>query len=113
MLIYIEVNVISRQNVNNIVLNNKQYFNIKFFFFRFLTFCYLAAFNLWLILCPATLSHDWQMGSVPLVTSMSDSRNFLTCFSFGLVFLLALRSILDFEVNQPAQARFSFHPNPA
>ncbi|KAL1502695.1 hypothetical protein ABEB36_007803 [Hypothenemus hampei] len=64
---------------------------------RFLTFCYLAAFNLWLILCPATLSHDWQMGSVPLVTSISDSRNFLTCFFFGVLFLLALRSIIDFE----------------
>ncbi|XP_066255815.1 protein O-mannosyl-transferase TMTC1-like [Euwallacea similis] len=64
---------------------------------RFLTFCYLAAFNLWLILCPATLSHDWQMGSVPLVTSISDFRNFLTCFSFGLVFLLALRSIIDLD----------------
>ncbi|XP_050292837.1 protein O-mannosyl-transferase TMTC1-like isoform X2 [Anthonomus grandis grandis] len=64
---------------------------------RFLTFCYLAAFNLWLILCPATLSHDWQMGSVPLVTSLSDSRNIITCFFFGLIFLLAVRSIVDFE----------------
>ncbi|CAG9768090.1 unnamed protein product [Ceutorhynchus assimilis] len=64
---------------------------------RFLTFCYLAAFNLWLILCPATLSHDWQMGSVPLVLSAGDSRNFITCFFFGLLFLLTLRSIVDFE----------------
>ncbi|CAG9767800.1 unnamed protein product [Ceutorhynchus assimilis] len=64
---------------------------------RFLTFCYLAAFNLWLILCPATLSHDWQMGSVPLVTSIGDFRNFVTCLFFGLIFLLILKSIADFE----------------
>ncbi|KOB77947.1 Uncharacterized protein OBRU01_01878 [Operophtera brumata] len=37
------------------------------FFVRLMTFCYLAAFNWWLLLCPWTLSHDWQMGSVPLV----------------------------------------------
>ncbi|KAH1011700.1 hypothetical protein HUJ04_001017 [Dendroctonus ponderosae] len=64
---------------------------------RFLTFCYLAAFNLWLMLCPATLSHDWQMGSIPLVTTLGDSRNVATCFFLGLVFLLAIRSIIDFE----------------
>ncbi|CAH1129689.1 unnamed protein product [Ceutorhynchus assimilis] len=64
---------------------------------RFLTFCYISAINVWLILCPATLSHDWQMGSVPLVTSISDFRNFVTCFFFGLVILLTLRSIMDFE----------------
>ncbi|KAH0820140.1 hypothetical protein GEV33_002651 [Tenebrio molitor] len=62
-----------------------------------LTFCYLAAFNWWLLLCPATLSHDWQMGSVPLVTSMSDSRNLMTCFFFGVAVLLVIRSLCDFE----------------
>ncbi|KAJ3664558.1 hypothetical protein Zmor_000116 [Zophobas morio] len=64
---------------------------------RVLTFCYLAAFNWWLLLCPATLSHDWQMGSVPLVTSMSDSRNLMTCFFFGAVLMLVIRSLSDFE----------------
>ncbi|XP_049821473.1 protein O-mannosyl-transferase TMTC1-like [Aethina tumida] len=64
---------------------------------RVLTFGYLAAFNWWLLLCPATLSHDWQMGSVPLVTSISDSRNLVTCFFFGLTFLLAVKSLSDFE----------------
>ncbi|XP_021924796.1 transmembrane and TPR repeat-containing protein 1-like isoform X2 [Zootermopsis nevadensis] len=64
---------------------------------RFLTFCYLAAFNCWLLLCPATLSHDWQMGSVSLVTSLADSRNIATCLFFGCCILVAYRGIADFE----------------
>lgn len=71
---------------------------LLFFFCRIMTFSYLAAFNWWLLLCPATLSHDWQMGSVPLVTSLSDSRNVITCLFLGLAILLAVRSIADFEV---------------
>ncbi|KAK4881247.1 hypothetical protein RN001_004566 [Aquatica leii] len=67
------------------------------FYVRVLTFCYLAAFNWWLLLCPATLSHDWQMGSVPLITSASDYRNIITCVFLGCVFLLSLRSLIDFE----------------
>ncbi|XP_069696978.1 protein O-mannosyl-transferase TMTC1-like [Periplaneta americana] len=64
---------------------------------RFLTFCYLAAFNCWLLLCPATLSHDWQMGSVPLVTTLVDSRNIATCLFFGCCVIIAYRGISDFE----------------
>ncbi|KAK9710450.1 Protein O-mannosyl-transferase TMTC, DUF1736 [Popillia japonica] len=64
---------------------------------RILTFCYLAAFNWWLLLCPATLSHDWQMGSIPLVTSIGDSRNLITCLFFGLALFLAVKSLIDFE----------------
>ncbi|XP_068082907.1 protein O-mannosyl-transferase TMTC1 [Anabrus simplex] len=64
---------------------------------RFLTFCYLAAFNFWLLLCPATLSHDWQMGSVPLVTSLADIRNLATCFFFVCCLLVLYRGLLDFE----------------
>ncbi|CAH1155250.1 unnamed protein product [Phaedon cochleariae] len=64
---------------------------------RFLTFCYLAAFNWWLLICPSTLSHDWQMGSIPLVTSVNDSRNALTVFCFAILFLLTLKSLSDFE----------------
>ena len=29
-------------------------------------------------MCPATLSYDWQLGSVPLVTAISDPRNLAT-----------------------------------
>ncbi|XP_056640085.1 protein O-mannosyl-transferase TMTC1-like [Diorhabda sublineata] len=64
---------------------------------RFLTFGYLAAFNMWLLLCPSTLSHDWQMGSIPLVTTISDLRNLVTIFFLGLTFLLAIKSLSEFE----------------
>ncbi|XP_022919760.1 protein O-mannosyl-transferase TMTC1-like [Onthophagus taurus] len=67
---------------------------------RILTFCYLAAFNWWLLLCPATLSHDWQMGSIPLVTSLTDSRNIVTFLFLGVALLLATRSLIDFEVQR-------------
>ncbi|XP_055629999.1 protein O-mannosyl-transferase TMTC1-like [Toxorhynchites rutilus septentrionalis] len=64
---------------------------------RLLTFCYLAAFNWWLLLCPSTLSHDWQMGSIPLVTSISDPRNLLTFIAFSAALLFVYRGMLDFE----------------
>ncbi|XP_054974243.1 protein O-mannosyl-transferase TMTC1 isoform X1 [Sorex araneus] len=42
---------------------------------RFLTYCYLLAFNAWLLLAPVTLCYDWQVGSIPLVESLWDARN--------------------------------------
>ncbi|KAF5897177.1 transmembrane and TPR repeat-containing protein 1-like, partial [Clarias magur] len=42
---------------------------------RFLTYCYLLAFNAWLLLAPIVLCYDWQVGSIPLVESLWDSRN--------------------------------------
>ncbi|PZC80098.1 protein O-mannosyl-transferase TMTC1-like [Helicoverpa zea] len=74
------------------------------FFVRLLTFCYLAAFNWWLLLCPWTLSHDWQMSSVPLITSGWDPRNLLTCAAFGAVLLLCYRFIADLEVQKHTPA---------
>uniref|UniRef100_A0A182NVA2 DUF1736 domain-containing protein n=1 Tax=Anopheles dirus TaxID=7168 RepID=A0A182NVA2_9DIPT len=67
---------------------------------RLLTFCYLAAFNWWLLLCPATLSHDWQMGSIPLVTTLSDPRNLLTFIAFGAALLFVYRGLTDCEIDQ-------------
>ncbi|XP_075234795.1 protein O-mannosyl-transferase TMTC1-like [Lycorma delicatula] len=64
---------------------------------RLMTFCYLAVFNCWLLFCPTTLSHDWQMGSIPLVTSLADCRNIATCIFFGCCLLLAYRCFADFE----------------
>lgn len=66
--------------------------------FRLLTFCYLATLNCWLLLCPAILSHDWQMGSVPLVTSFTDTRNLATCIFFGGCLVLTYKAFTDFEV---------------
>lgn len=73
--------------------------NCTFLDFRLLTFCYLAALNCWLLLCPAILSHDWQMGSVPLVTSFTDTRNLATCIFFGGCLVLTYKAFTDFEVS--------------
>ena len=45
---------------------------------RTLSFLYLAAFSSTQLLCPSTLSYDWQLGSVPLVVGWADSRNTVT-----------------------------------
>lgn len=66
--------------------------------FRLMTFCYLAAFNWWLLLCPWTLSHDWQMGSIPLVTSGWDPRNLVTCAALIALLALSYRCLMDLEV---------------
>lgn len=98
-----------QQNHRQIYTNNliSMFFSFLFFIFRFyihfnqfrmLTFCYLAAFNWWLVLCPSTLSHDWQMGSIPLLTSISDPRNLLTLWAFASTVLMLHKGILDFEV---------------
>uniref|UniRef100_A0AAY5F596 dolichyl-phosphate-mannose--protein mannosyltransferase n=1 Tax=Electrophorus electricus TaxID=8005 RepID=A0AAY5F596_ELEEL len=44
----------------------------------FLTYCYLLAFNAWLLLAPVMLCYDWQVGSIPLVESLWDARNIAT-----------------------------------
>ncbi|XP_047004848.1 protein O-mannosyl-transferase TMTC1-like [Schistocerca americana] len=66
-----------------------------------LTFCYLAAFNCWLLLCPATLSHDWQMGSVPLVAQPADPRNLATAACLGCGAALLYRGLADLEPQRP------------
>jgi len=47
-----------------------------------LTFLLLPSYNLALLLSPSPLCCDWTMGSIPLVESLSDSRNLLTVFLF-------------------------------
>ncbi|KAI5702804.1 hypothetical protein M8J75_004333 [Diaphorina citri] len=69
---------------------------------RLLTFCYLAVFNVWLLLCPAHLSHDWQFGSIPLVTSLGDVRNFATCLLFVSCFCVAYKAVCDLEHHRSA-----------
>ena len=41
---------------------------------RTLTYSYLGALNLWLLLCPYWLCCDWSMGSIELVQTMYDVR---------------------------------------
>lgn len=50
---------------------------------RTLTFNYLLWANIWLLLCPATLSFDWSMEAVPLVQTVFDYRNLLTLSLYG------------------------------
>ena len=64
---------------------------------RGLTFFFLPAFNLWLLLCPATLSFDWSMEAVPLVTSLADPRNLASLLLYsglaalGIIYLSGWR----------------------
>ena len=56
---------------------------------RLLTYTYLCAVNVWLLLCPSHLCYDWSMGSIPLVESLADLRNLAP-----LSLLVALTSLL-------------------
>uniref|UniRef100_A0A0P6DC12 dolichyl-phosphate-mannose--protein mannosyltransferase n=1 Tax=Daphnia magna TaxID=35525 RepID=A0A0P6DC12_9CRUS len=49
---------------------------------RTLTFLYLPAFNLWLLIQPTVLSFDWSMESIPLIHSLADMRNFTTAIFY-------------------------------
>ncbi|XP_072125430.1 protein O-mannosyl-transferase TMTC2 isoform X1 [Mobula birostris] len=56
---------------------------------RTLTFHYLPAANLWLLLCPDTMSFDWSMDAVPLIRTVGDWRNLHTLALFvGLLLLI-------------------------
>nr|XP_037288686.1 protein O-mannosyl-transferase TMTC1-like [Rhipicephalus microplus] len=64
---------------------------------RLLTYSYLCAFNVWLVLCPRTLSYDWQMGSIPLVTSLCDSRNLATLALLASLLGVSWRFLLELK----------------
>ncbi|XP_030639982.1 protein O-mannosyl-transferase TMTC2 [Chanos chanos] len=60
---------------------------------RILTFLYLPAANLWLLLCPDQLSFDWSMDALPLLRTIFDWRNFHTVtFYTGFVLLAGFGS---------------------
>ena len=63
---------------------------------RALTFLYLPVFNMMLLVCPSTLSYDWSMSSIPLVTSLTDSRNFLSLAFYSLLFCFTSKLLLTF-----------------
>ncbi|XP_063073953.1 protein O-mannosyl-transferase TMTC1-like [Engraulis encrasicolus] len=64
---------------------------------RFLTYCYLLAFNAWLLLAPIVLCYDWQVGSIPLVESPWDTRNATSLLlALGLL-ALCLHCVLSLE----------------
>ncbi|KAM6153844.1 protein O-mannosyl-transferase TMTC1 isoform 3-T3 [Erethizon dorsatum] len=64
---------------------------------RFLTYSYLLAFNVWLLLAPVTLCYDWQVGSIPLVETIWDTRNLATIFLAVVMALLSLHCLAAFK----------------
>uniref|UniRef100_H3A5Y2 dolichyl-phosphate-mannose--protein mannosyltransferase n=1 Tax=Latimeria chalumnae TaxID=7897 RepID=H3A5Y2_LATCH len=60
---------------------------------RTLTFLHLPAMNLWLLLCPDTLSFDWSMDAIPLLKAASDWRNLHTVAFYAGLLLLAYTSL--------------------
>ncbi|KAJ8373642.1 hypothetical protein SKAU_G00042220 [Synaphobranchus kaupii] len=67
---------------------------------RTLTFLYLPAANFWLLLCPNTLSFDWSMDALPLLTGLSDWRNLHTA-----TFYTGLLLLVHFGLRSPAADR--------
>ena len=67
---------------------------------RFLTYCYLLAFNAWLLLAPIVLCYDWQVGSIPLVETAWDTRNAASLLlALGLL-ALCLHCLLSLQVSK-------------
>ncbi|MGH0126471.1 UNVERIFIED_CONTAM: hypothetical protein FKN15_028318 [Acipenser sinensis] len=60
---------------------------------RTLTFFYLPSINVWLLLCPNTLSFDWSMDAVPLLRNVGDWRNLHTVAFYVVLLLLAWVSL--------------------
>ncbi|ROT68132.1 putative transmembrane and TPR repeat-containing protein 1-like [Penaeus vannamei] len=48
--------------------------------------------NTWLLLCPSSLSYDWQIGAVPLVSSVCDLRNLCSFLLYAGLVLVAKAS---------------------
>ena len=61
---------------------------------RCLTFLYLPVFNFLLLLSPVSLSYDWSMSSIPLITSLADSRNLLSLLFYSLLTCFSSKVLL-------------------
>ncbi|XP_014063453.2 protein O-mannosyl-transferase TMTC1 isoform X2 [Salmo salar] len=64
---------------------------------RFLTYCYLLAFNAWMLLSPAVLCYDWQVGSIPLVESLWDMRNVAALLLGVVMVALCLHCVMSLQ----------------
>ena len=58
--------------------------------FRILSFLNIYSWNSWLLLSPSRLCCDWTLGSLPLVTTLTDARNLLSLFLLIILIVLAL-----------------------
>ncbi|EFX76641.1 hypothetical protein DAPPUDRAFT_54951 [Daphnia pulex] len=69
---------------------------------RTLTFLYLPAFNLWLLVQPTVLSFDWSMEAIPLIHSLADIRNLATTIFYLTLAYLGWNALFrrrDFDDN--------------
>lgn len=73
---------------------------------RGLTFLYLPAASLGMLLCPCTLSFDWSMNAVPLLASLGDPRNLQSLLLYGTLATLvvwALKALNKHDNHQTDQ----------
>ncbi|KAL6117158.1 tmtc1 [Pungitius sinensis] len=64
---------------------------------RILTYSYLLSFNAGLLLAPITLCYDWQVGSIPLVESLSDMRIMATALLLVGLAALTLHGMFSLQ----------------
>jgi len=81
---------------------------------RFLTFAYLPAFNLGLLLWPRWLSFDWSMDSIPRITSLLDPRSAITLLFYYLFYRVTKRAFwklvtVQNHLQQQQQKPQSYH----
>ena len=69
------------------------------FLTRVLSFNYLLSCNLQMIFFPISLSFDWSMEAIPLVTSLKDCRNLATCITYALFLKILHYIFLGFKVS--------------
>lgn len=71
---------------------------------RGLTFLYLPAASLGMLLCPCSLSFDWSMNAVPMITGFRDLRNLQSILLYGTlasVTIWAVRQIKSASTSSP------------
>ena len=66
--------------------------------YRILTYSYLLSFNAGLLLAPIVLCYDWQVGSIPLVESLSDFRNVAAMLLAIVMVALCLHCVFSLQV---------------
>ncbi|XP_060931784.1 protein O-mannosyl-transferase TMTC1 [Limanda limanda] len=64
---------------------------------RILTYSYLLSFNAGLLLAPIMLCYDWQVGSIPLVESLSDFRNVAAMLLAIVIVALCLHCVFSLQ----------------
>lgn len=75
---------------------------------RILTFLYLPAFNLGLLLYPSSLSFDWGMEAIPRISSLRDPRNCVSLLFYTaltLLLKLCIKKVLKRETESPIKTK--------